>query len=144
MNSLWLHGQVLGREIAVNLYISQQMWQVLSRVTYFIKIYIFKRSWYYHNIDMIHTCISFRFITTIFKWGTGFCKDPSRATRISTIAKWDYGSGRTKFGQLVSQLSPRENVVQGEPWGLLEVFSTFRSLSVSWRRLEHTQSSDED
>ena len=34
--------------------------------------------------------------------------------------------GRTHIRQLVSQLSLSENVVQGEPWGLYEVFSTFR------------------
>ena len=32
------------------------------------------------------------------------------------------GSEKNLIGQLVSQLSLRENVVQEEPWGLLSVF----------------------
>ena len=54
-----------------------------------------------------------------------FRKNQYQATCFSTIAKWEHGSGRTNIRQLVSQLSLSESVVQGEPWDLLRVFSTF-------------------
>ena len=44
-----------------------------------------------------------------------FRENQYRATRFSIIAKWECGSGRTNIGQLVSQLSQSESVVQGEP-----------------------------
>ena len=44
-----------------------------------------------------------------------FTENQYQATRISTVAKWDYGSRRTNIRQHVSQLSLSEIMVQGEP-----------------------------
>ena len=56
-------------------------------------------------------------------------KNLLRATCISIVAKWDYGSGRTIIRQLVSQLSLSESMVQGEPWGVFHMISIIYEVS---------------
>ena len=55
------------------------------------------------------------FLNCRYKVRLCFRENQYQATRFSTVAKWDYGSGRTNISQLVSQLSLSEIMVQGEP-----------------------------
>ena len=71
-------------------------------------------------------------------WGTrvvrykGSEKHLFRTTRISIVTTWDlWFRGRTNIRKLVSQLSLSENVVQGEPWGLLARGLLYVSISVA-------------